>query len=785
MLQHFKKLKSPLRSVEFYLTLDSQRRRFNELGWIHTTVTSLWDLWSNSNFLSPAERSSLDCVEPFDEWEEFALFASHYFLLVASLTPLPPKILLYEKATDGTKRPTAVSSKSFDVQYKANPDRKGRRRYGASICIEYGAVLVQGGMGDKNRLATADTYLNSTSGRMPTRPLPAAARQCHTMTSVKMNEALLIGGRASPSAAMSDCWLLQNDDWRRVEDLPEARFRHMACAVQDGSTRGVLIFGGKTDQSTVTGDWLLWKVGQGWRRLNVLDQDPSARFGGTLLSLGLDHGLLFGGMNDEGVVLEDFWTWQILPGQQAIRISHAGVSSGAKPIDASRLYRFGATAHVIADEVAIIGGIGLKGCLTQNEEIVSIEFSRQDGFSLGNVVNAVAKSDLSNVLRPLFIGHCSFVGAGNQLVLLCGGAVCFSFGTFSNDGLWVFCEGSSGPGQDWTLKDGNGLNGREPATLIEDLAVSVNRREKPVSVSSKVLKAGGNDFRPMLQAAVPVVFRDVNLGECLQKWSMAYLTEAVGAARPVIVHRPQATDMNFQKKNFDYVKMNFGEFLRRIGGGEQLYLRSVSSDKPFQVPSRFSHDFPGLAEDFVLPSPLGFANEQCHSSVLRVSNTTMWLHYDTRANIFCSIRGSRKLILYPPSDVARLGFPPGASTSYLDIFEVGSTSPRFIAGTRPYETTLAPGDVLFIPPLWLHAGAPGANVSVAVNVFFNSFEHGYAASRDVYGNRDLQAYEIGRREVDKIVRAFHGLPSDIAQAYLGRLAVELQEKSDALTPRLQ
>jgi tRNA wybutosine-synthesizing protein 4 len=52
----------------------------------------------------------------------------------------------------------------------------------------------------------------------------------------------------------------------------------------------------------------------------------------------------------------------------------------------------------------------------------------------------------------------------------------------------------------------------------------------------------------------------------------------------------------------------------------------------------------------------------------------------------------------------------------------------------------------------------------------------YAAGRDVYGNRDVKGYENGRRDVEKIVRAFKGLPADVSNFYLQRLANEILEK---------
>ena len=145
------------------------------------------------------------------------------------------------------------------------------------------------------------------------------------------------------------------------------------------------------------------------------------------------------------------------------------------------------------------------------------------------------------------------------------------------------------------------------------------------------------------------------------------------------------------------------------------------------------------------------------------------------ANVLCQIRNRKRLLLYPPADISRLGIPPGASSSSLNVFDPESS--HLLAGTHPHEVVLNHGDVLFIPPLWCHAASPADGTSVAVNVFFRNLSTGYAPGKDIYGNRDLQAYEKGRKDIEKIAKAFQGMPSDVSQFYMERLAAELREKA--------
>lgn len=55
------------------------------------------------------------------------------------------------------------------------------------------------------------------------------------------------------------------------------------------------------------------------------------------------------------------------------------------------------------------------------------------------------------------------------------------------------------------------------------------------------------------------------------------------------------------------------------------------------------------------------------------------------------------MILFPPTDVTRLSFAPGTSSSSINVFDC-LNSP-VLNGTHPLEVYLHPGDVLYLPPL--------------------------------------------------------------------------------------
>ncbi|RYP57123.1 hypothetical protein DL769_009673 [Monosporascus sp. CRB-8-3] len=388
MLRHFEKLKTPLKSVSTYPDLEAQRNRFYRLGWAYTDVESLWQAWSNNQWLSPDERKMLDRIEPFDEWEEFALFASHYCILIAK--------------TDA------------------------------------------------------------------------------------------------------------------------------ACSAS-----------------------------------------------------GLNYRIL--------------------------AAYHPAISRDSSPIP-----------------------------------------------------------------RPLLTGVSAFIDRGGSLVIMGGGATCFSMGTYWNEGCYS----------------------------VVHILGNLNKGYTPPNASNG-------------------------------QWNFSRTLEVTEEPRPqreqVTIHKAIHSKMDFNAKNFAYVTVPFGDFMQSVSEGNKMYLRALSEDHPAEQPANLTTDFPQLADDFQLPEELSFVTENAFSSVLRISGpVNMWLHYDVMANVYCQVVGS--------------------SSSSVDVFSELKSSSISLAQTHPHEAVLNPGDILFLPPLWLHTAAPLTDLGVAVNIFFRNLESGYSSGRDVYGNRDLAGYEKGRQD---------------------------------------
>lgn len=317
MLAHFDKLKTSLKSVHQYPTITSQRARFQSRGWQEVNIWDLWEAWSGDDFLTSAERISLDNIEPFDEWEELMLFGRHYFVMHALATPLESGQVSLNYHAESAILP------HIDVKPTSHPASKAiKRRFGNGLLLStpegyhYAAHVL--GLGNDSRSDTYDIYSLDHATSPQKLPLHGPSpRMCSTLTDLGEYGVLMTGGRASPAKAFSDCWLLQkgnNLSWQKKWDLPVPLFRHSAIRLHGSSL--VLVLGGKTGPSLVSSHYFVFHPQNGWLKCEPRGPAPVPTFGSVVcnaprvgLGPGKFEGLLCGGCQQDGTMSEKSYWW--------------------------------------------------------------------------------------------------------------------------------------------------------------------------------------------------------------------------------------------------------------------------------------------------------------------------------------------------------------------------------------------------------------------------------------------------------------------------------------------
>lgn len=540
MMKHFKKLGAPLYSINEYPSLEEQEQRFKNAGWLQAHARTLWDLWSDDGFVDSSLRMSLDAIEPFDEWEEFALFASHYFLLRASTR---------QRETKQIPDVEPVAHANLSSQYKLLPNcpaGNGQRRFGALI-PDYGpCVGHHSGLGRQTRLATTDLYANSKDVSSPQEHFPprdVSARMCHTATALSNGECLIVGGRTSPAKSLDDCWLRKGGEWRQVHPLPLGRFRHSAVKVSSNSDH-VLVYGGKTSDGTVLGDWLLWSNdGQGWKTVECNDSRLKPRFGASLGNVDSSCGVVFGGIGQDGTVLEDFWTWKLREksdGSFFLELSEQTKNlQEACPLF-KYIHRFGATVNTTSWGLIIVGGITPEQTIPFDKEIMLLNLTQVSSSLHGrpswgpNALSAIGLGDKFEGPRPLLTGHVSYAAGPSQVLILGGGAVCFSFGTFWTEGTWVLKAITSTIKNEWAMVPET-IQSNQPVPIPRPSGFS-NGEHNPgdnITVIPRVRVQNSAQFQQILANSKPVIIEGSDIGPCTELWTKEYLKNAIGEGREV------------------------------------------------------------------------------------------------------------------------------------------------------------------------------------------------------------------------------------------------------------
>jgi len=255
-------------------------------------------------------------------------------------------------------------------------------------------------------------------------------------------------------------------------------------------------------------------------------------------------------------------------------------------------------------------------------------------------------------------------------------------------------------------------------------------------------------------------------------------------------HRPPNTP-----KNFAFRAMPWREFVERaagipagpgraphapvLGPGESYYMRSVAEGRRAgKEPSDLNRLFPRLAADVRLPAGVVYAPEALHSTVLRVASprTELATHFDTMDNALVQALGDKNVSLWPPAQAGNL-YVAGSSARADDPDTADPA--RFPRAARAraarLEATLRPGDVLFIPALWLHR-VRCESFSVAVNAFWRGLPADEHGAKDVYGNRPPVSAARALALAEQAAAALAHLPEPYRSFY-GRAAAERLEEA--------
>ncbi|XP_014239313.1 tRNA wybutosine-synthesizing protein 5-like [Cimex lectularius] len=304
---------------------------------------------------------------------------------------------------------------------------------------------------------------------------------------------------------------------------------------------------------------------------------------------------------------------------------------------------------------------------------------------------------------------------------------------------------------------------------------------KPVEIYDYVSKDHFQQF--IANERRPLLIKNIDIGDCIKKWTVDYLAEALGE-NEVKVHVSPVGNMSFINKNFTYKTLRFDEFIRRAAAekntkwflceNERYYLRSTGSDRRGKDVANVEKQFPQISRDIKYPEL--FDKSDFFSSVFRIGScgVQIWTHYDIMDNILLQISGEKRVVLFSPHDTQHM-YLNGDKSEVLDIDCPNVEKfPNFVKATQ-YECIMKPGDVLYIPALW-HHNTTAKTFGIGVNVFWKNLPHELYDKTDVYGNKDLLPAAKALSDINKALKIFKTLPAMYKDFYIQR-AISALEKA--------
>ncbi len=161
-----------------------------------------------------------------------------------------------------------------------------------------------------------------------------------------------------------------------------------------------------------------------------------------------------------------------------------------------------------------------------------------------------------------------------------------------------------------------------------------------------------------------------------------------------------------------------------------------------------------------------FLKGDCNHFSFLGKDACSWLHYDGGggANLNAQVTGKKKVYLFDPDQAKRLYMFYALNGEPYNFSQVNFLEPN--PGKFPlYDSSCAlvgdlePGDIIYIPPYWLHAFEHIGDLNINVNFWWEvkKVKLNPLSAREDYVHRCQSAYDLGDRLNYEKYLKFHKL----------------------------
>ncbi|XP_063162163.1 tRNA wybutosine-synthesizing protein 4 isoform X1 [Candoia aspera] len=441
MQNHFSRLQSPLHSLTSYPDCKAQQMRFLQRGWTECRIMDMNEFYGC--FVPGEEQKRIQALEPFDEFEEWHLKCSHYFILAASkgealfATPVFSRMEAFLTRCAPCFAGTVAACLCGTGGATAGPKRYGHR----SVLLAPGVILTTGGFGDHGgrhgRLTELHILIKHEDGwksdevRLAELGMAWDGRLFHTVTLLRSGWAIALGGRKSPVNPALEILRLRGlgdadslspsnpvielAQLPPVKGLSLPRWRHTAAEVTHEGQAYLFIYGGCSSGQSVQADWCFLHVEELYcQQIPVEGPIPAGRHSHSACSWA--GGVLIAG----GLEASEKPLGSILFLKPTMRGFQWHSVETCPPLTP----RYSHTAHVHCGKLLLVGGVWFSAPSVPGVAVIDLETRVLMEYHI----------DTAFLEWPLMLhNHSSvFMPDREEVILTGGGGSCFSFGTHLN-----------------------------------------------------------------------------------------------------------------------------------------------------------------------------------------------------------------------------------------------------------------------------------------------------------------------------------------------------------------
>jgi tRNA wybutosine-synthesizing protein 4 len=119
------------------------------------------------------------------------------------------------------------------------------------------------------------------------------------------------------------------------------------------------------------------------------------------------------------------------------------------------------------------------------------------------------------------------------VLIVGGGAVCFSFGVHWNEGTWLLQDATSQISNEWHSTEASAAYEDPPSGANIESAEGLSTETVSISTMPRISIYSSREFEVIVNKAKPVILHGLDIGPCKELWTKAYLEKAIGRDRNV------------------------------------------------------------------------------------------------------------------------------------------------------------------------------------------------------------------------------------------------------------